>query len=100
MKEGNISKAELSRRLEIKPQSVDYLLGRKSIDTDTLYKVSVALGYDFAKFYSIGEQTNSDKIEFDIKPKNAKILLEIELRAEDVVKLNLKKRVLKILNDD
>ena len=51
--EKKISKAELARRLNIRPQSVDYLLGRKSIDTDTLYNVSVALDYDFAQLYSI-----------------------------------------------
>ena len=44
-----ITKAELARRLNVRPQSVDYMLSRKSIDTDTLYKVSQALDYDFAQ---------------------------------------------------
>ena len=56
-----ISKAEMARRLNVRPQSVDYMLGRKSIDTDTLYNVSLALDYDFAQLYSIRKkQTNSD----------------------------------------
>lgn len=58
MSEKNVSKAELARRLNIRPQSVDYMLGRKSIDTDTLYNVSVALDYDFAQLYSIPQIRN------------------------------------------
>ena len=44
--EKQVTKAELARRLGVKPQSVDYLLTRKSIDTDTLYSLSLALDYD------------------------------------------------------
>lgn len=62
MAEKKISKAEMARRLNVRPQSVDYLLGRKSIDTDTLYNVSLALDYDFALLYSIKKgQINLDK---------------------------------------
>ena len=39
MLEQQVTKAELARRLKVKPQSVDYMLTRKSIDTDTLYNV-------------------------------------------------------------
>ena len=37
MSERQVTKAELARRLDVKPQSVDYLLTRKSIDTDTIF---------------------------------------------------------------
>lgn len=53
MLEQQVTKAELARRLKVKPQSVDYMLTRKSVDTDTLYNVSRALNYDFALLYSI-----------------------------------------------
>ena len=52
MADNQITKAELARRLGVRPQSVDYMLTRKSIDTDTLYNVSRALNYDFAMLYS------------------------------------------------
>jgi transcriptional regulator with GAF, ATPase, and Fis domain len=39
MREKGVTKAELARLLEMKPQSVDYLLKRKSIDTDALYNL-------------------------------------------------------------
>ena len=99
MSEKKISKAELARRLNIRPQSVDYMLGRKSIDTDTLYSVSVALDYDFAQLYSIKKkQINFDKSENDEKKTNkAKIVVELELEKEDLLRLNLKKKISSLL---
>ncbi len=94
MLEQQVTKAELARRLKVKPQSVDYMLTRKSIDTDTLYNVSHALNYDFALLYSIHkEQTNYDTLEQECRLSTAKVLVELELRPEDIVKLNLKKRI-------
>jgi transcriptional regulator with XRE-family HTH domain len=100
MKGQKVTKAELSRRLEVKPQSVDYLLSRQSIDTHMLYNISNALDYDFAKFFSIErKQTNSEQVNSDCTLRKAKVLLEVELNTEDVIKLNLKDRVMKILNE-
>lgn len=99
LSERQITKAELARRLNVKPQSVDYLLTRKSIDTDTLYNVSLALDYDFALLYSIKkEQTNSDKTPDDYKLANAKVTVEIELNQEDMAKLDLRKKIISMLS--
>lgn len=99
MVERQITKAELARRLNVKPQSVDYLLTRKSIDTDTLYNLSVALDYDFALLYSTKkEQINYDKPNSDYKPAKAKVTVEIELSQEDIIKLNLDKKIASLLN--
>lgn len=100
MSEKKISKAELARRLNVRPQSVDYMLGRKSIDTDTLYNVSVALDYDFAQFYSIKKkQINLDRHDNNEKKINkAKIVVELELEKEDLVRLNLKKKISSLLD--
>lgn len=90
-----ITKAELARRLEVRPQSVDYLLTRKSIDTDTLYCISKALDYDFAQLYSIKtEQINFDnKKRSELEMKSAKIVLEFELSKEDLENLDLKGKI-------
>lgn len=100
MSEKKITKAELARRLNMRPQSVDYLLGRKSIDTDTLYNVSVALDYDFAQLYSIKkEQINLDTTGNNEKNINkAKIVVELELEKEDLLRLNLKKKISSLLD--
>lgn len=95
MADKKVSKAEMARRLEVRPQSIDYMLGRKSIDTDTLYHVSQALDYDFALLYSIKKgQTNSDNdIVEKEKIKRAKVVVELELEKEDIMRLNLKKKI-------
>ena len=98
MLEQQVTKAELARRLKVKPQSVDYMLTRKSIDTDTLYNVSRALNYDFALLYSIHkEQINYDTLEQEYRLSTAKVLVELELKPEDIAKLNLKKRIADVL---
>lgn len=98
MADNQITKAELARRLGVRPQSVDYMLTRKSIDTDTLYNVSRALNYDFAMLYSLHEeQTNCDIQESSYNVATAKVLVELELKPEDLAKLNLKKRISDVL---
>lgn len=98
MAEQQITKAELARRLNVKPQSIDYMLTRKSIDTDTMYNVSRALNYDFALLYSIQrEQINFDDKDQEYKFSSAKVLVELELKSEDIAKLNLKKRISDLL---
>lgn len=94
MAEKQVTKAELARRLKIRPQSVDYMLTRKSIDTDTLYNVSIALEHDFALLYSIGgKQTILDKPVHTPEATKAKITIELELDKEDLFHLNLKKKI-------
>jgi len=96
MADNQITKAELARRLGVRPQSVDYMLTRKS--TDTLYNVSRALNYDFAMLYSLHEgQTNCDIQESSYNVATAKVLVELELKPEDLAKLNLKKRISDVL---
>lgn len=98
MADNQVTKAELARRLGVRPQSVDYMLTRKSIDTDTLYNVSRALNYDFAMLYSLREgQTNCDMKEAAYNVATAKILVELELKPEDLARLNLKKRITDVL---
>lgn len=101
MQSREVSKAELARRLHVKPQSVDYLLTRKSVDTDTLYNISLALDYDFALLYSTKkEQINFDNKKSDIKIGGAKVIIEVELKSEDLSKLNLKKKILDIIENE
>ena len=97
MNQKGVTKAELARLLEVKPQSVDYLLKRKSIDTDTLYNISVALDFDFSLLYRIN-QADLEQTNFDINPTKAKIMVEVMLDMEDIIKLNLKKRLVQALD--
>ena len=98
MHQQGITKAKLAKMLGITPQSVDYLLKRKSIDTDTLYNISVALNFDFSNLYRIN-QTNLEQTNFDINLSKVKVLIEIDLNTEDIIKLNLKNRVIQMILD-
>ena len=98
MADNQVTKAELARRLGVRPQSVDYMLTRKSIDTDTLYNVSRALNYNFAMLYSLREgQTNCDVKESVYYVATAKILVELDLKPEDLARLNMKKKLSDVL---
>lgn len=101
MAEKKVTKAEMARRLEVRPQSFDYMLSRKSIDTDTLYSVSLALDYDFAQLYSIKKnQSNLENTkELSNNIKKAKVVIELELDKEDMLRLNLRKKVSSLLNE-
>ncbi len=91
--EQKISKAELSRRLMVKPQSIDYMLTRKSIDTDTMYLLSNILNYDFAQLYSIKEKQIDSDNNKEINLIKAKVTIEYELNDEEIFKLNIKNKI-------
>ncbi len=92
--ERKMTKAALARRLGIKPQSVEYLLKRKSIDTDTLYNVSLALEHDFALLYSIrGPQGDFDNLpQGALQKAKAKLVVEFELEPEELARFDLRRR--------
>lgn len=55
-----ISKSELARRIGVPQQHINRMLEKESIDTDRLYKVSVALDYNFfALFCPIQHQISA-----------------------------------------
>lgn len=54
--------------------------------------------YDFAMLYSLREgQTNCDVKESVYNVATAKILVELELKPEDLARLNLKKKLSEVL---
>lgn len=92
MADNQITKAELARRLGVRPQSVDYMLTRKSIDTDTLYNVSRALNYDFAMLYSLHKgQTNCDIKESSYNVATAKVVGGVGIKTGGFGKIELEK---------
>lgn len=97
MLEQQVTKAELARRLKVKPQSVDYMLTRKVLIRIRCI-MSHCLELRFALLYSIHkEQINYDTLEQEYRLSTAKVLVELELKPEDIAKLNLKKRIADVL---
>ncbi|MCB9230827.1 MAG: hypothetical protein H6581_04155 [Bacteroidia bacterium] len=56
-----MTKSELARRINKARQNINDILNRKSIDTELLYNISVALDYDFFRHY-VMELTSQDII--------------------------------------
>ena len=53
------------------------------------------MNYDFALLYSIHkEKINYDTLEQEYRLSTAKVLVELELKPEDIAKLNLKSGLL------
>ena len=101
MSQSGITKAELARKLGVRPQSIDYLLSRKSVDTDTLYNLSLVLNHDFASLYSIKkDQINSDNNILDKEQVKMKITIEVELSPQEIGMLNLPSKIKNIIIDN
>jgi plasmid maintenance system antidote protein VapI len=83
IKEIGMSKSELSRRINVTPQSTHYILAKSSIDTDVLLKISRALDYDFFQHYlglnpqGKGHETLINVSSTELKTQIAEIRKEI-----------------------
>lgn len=83
IKEIGMSKSELSRRINVTPQSTHYILAKNSIDTNLLLKISRALDYDFFQHYlglnpqGKGNETLINVSSAELKNQIAEIRKEI-----------------------
>jgi transcriptional regulator with XRE-family HTH domain len=90
--EKGMSDAEFGRRISTSRQNVSYIYTRSSIDTQKLLDISKALDHDFFMYYQSDKtQTKFDKIE-----SKAKVVIELELNADEIFKFGLKDKVLEM----
>ncbi len=85
LKKVGMTKSEFARRVASSPQSIHYILKRKSIDTDMLQKISRTLNYDFFQHF-LGldkpSKANDELLGFttnDIKKELESVKSEIEI---------------------
>jgi hypothetical protein len=69
---------------------------RDSIDTKLLKKIGLVLDYDF--FQDLLEESSVEKLRIDEAVKKAKILIEIELREDEILKFGFNEKIFRILN--
>jgi len=86
-----ITDAELARRINTTRQNIGRIQSLKSIDSDQLFAISKELDFDFFEYYRI------DKKQLNVD-KKAKILIELEIDSDEILKLGIKDKVLQILN--
>ena len=88
-----MNNAELGRRINTSRQNIDKILKKSSIDSEQLFKIGQALNYDFFNHYRV-----DNKQPVVDNAKKARILIELELDNDEILKLGIKDKVLQILN--
>ena len=95
VKERKLSAVEFASLLNTERTNVYDIYKRDSLDTNLLKKIGQILEYDF--FQEFLEPGTIEKIKF----KNAltqKVLIEIELDKDEIMKIGFKEKNIKILN--
>jgi len=65
----HITKRELGDRIGMSSGAAVYLTKRESIDAETLWKIGVALRYNFFKHYPVSEEAGVGSLEKEEKEK-------------------------------
>lgn len=89
-----ITDAEFARRINTTRQNVQSLYKRKSIDTEQLSNICQVLNYNFFEKYL----TNLQQLPIDNSNGRVKVLVEIEVDSHEMLNLNLKDKILSVLN--
>ncbi len=87
---------EFAKELSTERSNVYNIFKRDSIDTSLLKKIGQILEYDF--FQHFLEKNTIDKIKLEDVAKKSKILLELELSEDEIMKIGFEEKILKILN--
>jgi plasmid maintenance system antidote protein VapI len=98
IKEIGMSKSELSRRINVTPQNTHYILGKNSIDTDLLLRISRALDYDFFQHY-LGLNPQGKGSESLINVSSSELKTQIAEIRKEINTLELHNRYLREIVD-
>jgi len=71
---------------------------RDSIDTKLLKKIGQVLDYDF--FQHLIEKETIEKLRIQEITRKSKVLLEVEISEDEIMKIGFEERVFKILNKE
>jgi len=69
---------------------------RDSIDTNLLKKIGQVLNYDF--FQELLEESTIEKLKIDQATKKSKVLVEIEISEDEIMKIGFNEKIFRILN--
>lgn len=92
----NVKVTELSKAIGVSRNNIYDIYERTSIDTDLLKRIGQFLNYDF--FQHFLEDETVEKLKSSNKIISSKILVEIELNDDEIMKIGFNEKVLKILN--
>lgn len=92
----NITVVAFSKSIGVTRNNVYDIYERHSIDTDLLKRIGQYLEYDF--FQHFIEPQTIQLIKFSDNIKTSKVLIELELNEDEIMKIGFKEKVFKVLN--
>lgn len=95
VKSKNMEVTEFAKRINRERSNVYDIFKRDNINTDLLKKIGQVLDYDF--FIHFLEPKTVELIKTSEIVKKSRLFLEIELSEDEVLKLGLEEKVIKIL---
>lgn len=96
LKAEKLTVIEFAEKLGTERSNVYSIFKRDSIDTDLLKKIGQILNHDFFEYFL--EDKTIEKIKLSESIKKSKILVEIELNEDEIMKVGFEEKVLKILS--
>jgi transcriptional regulator with XRE-family HTH domain len=92
----NVKVIAFAKAIGVTRNNIYAIYERESIDTELLKKIGQYLNYDF--FQHFIEPETLKKIKMSENLKTSKVLVEIELNEDEMMKIGFEEKVLKILN--
>jgi len=98
LEESNMSVKDFAKEINKERSNVYDIFRRESIDTDLLIKIGKVLNFNFFQCYIDEPVKNIESANIIEVSKKAKVLIEVVLNDDDILKLGLKEKVLQVLN--
>jgi hypothetical protein len=92
----NLEVTAFAKAINKERSNVYDIFKRDSIDTKLLKKIGHVLDYDF--FQDLLEESTIEKIRVEENVKKSRVLIEVELREDEILNFGFSERVFRILN--
>jgi phosphoglycerate dehydrogenase-like enzyme len=92
----NMEVTAFAKAINKERSNVYDIFKRDSIDTKLLKKIGHVLDYDF--FQNLLEEETIEKLKIDEAVRKSRVLIEVELKEDEIINLGFNERVFRILN--
>jgi transcriptional regulator with XRE-family HTH domain len=96
LKASTITVVEFASLINVERSNVYHIFKRSSIDTEMLKKIGHILNYDF--FQHFLEPETIQKLQINGALKKSKVLIELELNDDEIMKIGFQEKLVQILN--
>ncbi len=92
----NMEVTAFAKAIDKERSNIYDIFKRDSIDTNLLKKIGQVLNYDF--FQELLEESTLEKLKLDQATKKSKVLVEIEISEDEIMKIGFNEKIFRILN--